>query len=183
MPAPSIDGLPILSPHQQDLLLAALSSAKRNVTVQDVPALDQKSSFGGLATPTDGQSALTNAIDPAIFASPLETDLSTSNYGQSTFGDSLFPDFVDSGTTFDVDFPSNGDDFVDGFPKFSPDSGLDGEIHEKRKSMEDDEEDDEEGDYKRREGDDKIAKKPGRKPLMSEPTTVRYLQPSLRDDH
>ena len=39
-------------------------------------------------------------------------------------------------------------------------------------SIDEDEDEDEEGDSKRREGDDKQAKKPGRKPLTNEPTTV-----------
>ena len=44
------------------------------------------------------------------------------------------------------------------------------ERHEKRKNSEDD--DEEPGDAKRKEGEDKKGKKPGRKPLTSEPTTV-----------
>lgn len=50
---------------------------------------------------------------------------------------------------------------------------LSGDIHEKRKSIDGDEGD--EGDRKRREGDDKTAKKPGRKPLTSEPTSVSQM--------
>jgi AP-1-like transcription factor len=48
-------------------------------------------------------------------------------------------------------------------------------LHEKRKSIDGEEDDDEtvNGDRKRHEGDDKGPKKPGRKPLTSEPTTVR----------
>lgn len=46
-----------------------------------------------------------------------------------------------------------------------------GDLHEKRKNTED-ERDGEQTGNKRREGEDKSAKKPGRKPLTGEPTTV-----------
>lgn len=47
------------------------------------------------------------------------------------------------------------------------------DLHDKRKSIDGEEEDDEEeGDRKRHEGDERGPKKPGRKPLTSEPTTV-----------
>jgi AP-1-like factor len=55
-----------------------------------------------------------------------------------------------------------------------PDNGLaehEGDGHDKRK-VPDDDNNIKEGDAKRREGDEKTTKKPGRKPLMSEPTTV-----------
>lgn len=55
-----------------------------------------------------------------------------------------------------------------------------GDLHEKRKSLEG--RDDEDGGGKRREGEDKTAKKPGRKPLTSEPTTVHILIPPLPPD-
>ena len=51
------------------------------------------------------------------------------------------------------------------------DSNGNGDIHEKRKSI-DGKDDDDEGGGKRREGDNKSGKKPGRKPLTSEPTSV-----------
>jgi len=57
------------------------------------------------------------------------------------------------------------------------DGGVDapsGELHDKRKSIEG-KEDDDEGGGKRREGEDKTAKKPGRKPLTSEPTSVSVV--------
>lgn len=46
-------------------------------------------------------------------------------------------------------------------------------LHDKRKSIDGADEDDM-GGRKRREGEDKTAKKPGRKPLTSEPTTVSH---------
>lgn len=49
-----------------------------------------------------------------------------------------------------------------------------GDTHDKRKINEDDGPAGDDGGGKRREGDDKTAKKPGRKPLTSEPTTVSW---------
>lgn len=46
------------------------------------------------------------------------------------------------------------------------------ELHDKRKSIDGKDDDDDEGGGKRRESEDKSGKKPGRKPLTSEPTTV-----------
>lgn len=45
------------------------------------------------------------------------------------------------------------------------------DLHDKRKSL-DGKDDDDEGGGKRRESEDKSGKKPGRKPLTSEPTSV-----------
>ena len=55
----------------------------------------------------------------------------------------------------------------------------DGEVHDKRKNPGDDESDDD-GGSKRREGAEKTVKKPGRKPLTSEPTTVCAPLPRWR---
>ncbi len=76
-------------------------------------------------------------------------------------------DFGDSGLNFDPNGRMIGD---------LPDDEDDDEgehLHDKRKSF-GDRDDDEEGGGKRREGEDKQAKKPGRKPLTSEPTTVSW---------
>lgn len=57
------------------------------------------------------------------------------------------------------------------------------DLHDKRKSIDGDEDKDDEGDRKRHEGDEKGPKKPGRKPLTSEPTTVStkrvLIEPAL----
>jgi len=76
-----------------------------------------------------------------------------------------------------LDFDPDGD-FDDSFGY--DDSGrmigdLPGDLHDKRKSMDGQDEDDE-GGGKRREGEDKTAKKPGRKPLTVEPTSKRKAQ-------
>ena len=62
----------------------------------------------------------------------------------------------------------------------SPDEEHD--LHDKRKSI-DGSEDGDEGGGKRREGEEKAAKKPGRKPLMNEPTSVSdSIRSSAPDD-
>ena len=67
---------------------------------------------------------------------------------------------------FDDNFDLNDED---------DDENSSHDLHDKRKSM-DGNNDDEEGGGKRREGEDKLSKKPGRKPLTSEPTSVSRLQ-------
>lgn len=77
----------------------------------------------------------------------------------------------DSNFNFDLDGRMIGD---------LPDEDDSGDhLHDKRKSVGDRDED-EEGGGKRREGDDKTSKKPGRKPLTSEPTSVRTLRSQCR---
>ena len=53
-----------------------------------------------------------------------------------------------------------------------------GDLHDKRKCMDDQDEDDE-GGGKRREGEDKVSKKPGRKPLIEPPTSVCHFDDAL----
>lgn len=69
------------------------------------------------------------------------------------------------------DWDNSGDLFGD-LPNLATDDGT--EHHDKRKkSTDDDDEEEEEGSGKRREGDERAARKPGRKPITGEPTTVR----------
>ncbi|EXJ90755.1 fungal AP-1-like factor [Capronia coronata CBS 617.96] len=136
----------LLSPDQEELLMAALNSNQS-------PARRS-----GSAT---RKSNLHNPEStPAMSSAPGSGNFDFSD-------DSPFLDFdpdVDLGDdTFDYDEDSRmiGD--------------IPGELHEKRKSVEGKEED-YEGGGKRREGEDKTAKKPGRKPLTSEPTSKRKAQ-------
>ncbi|KAF4554323.1 Transcription factor PAP1-like protein [Elsinoe fawcettii] len=80
------------------------------------------------------------------------------------FDNAEFSGYLDGDTSFDFDASElaglNAEDIKD--------------IHDKRKASDD--EDQDEGDAKRGEGDDKQPKKPGRKPLTSEPTTKRKAQ-------
>ena len=109
-----------------------------------------------------------NAFDPAsssYFESPLLQDAPGS--GQLGFGTDESP-FLDFDPDVDFDFQGT-DQLIGDLPEFE-----NHESGDKRKSFDGDEDDSNNG-KKRRESDDKdkSAKKPGRKPLTSEPTTVR----------
>jgi AP-1-like factor len=84
--------------------------------------------------------------------------------------DSPYLDFdVDGEGDDSFDFDVNGE-MIGDIP------GAGGDLHDKRKSI-DGQDDDDEGGGKRRESDDRSGKKPGRKPLTSEPTTVSMQFP------
>lgn len=144
-----------LDPNQQDLLLAALASNGQNIN--DLGLNSQQFNY-----PVD--------LNQNFFASPQQSTPAT---GFSNVGieESPFADYLDGDNSFDFD-GDNGDLMIGALPGDSPNKGD--ESSEKRKNP-DDEGDDIEGGGKRREGEDKQAKKPGRKPLTSEPTTVRLL--------
>jgi AP-1-like factor len=143
-----------LSPNQQDLLLAALSSNNpdhkhQNGTprIKTSQSPDQNSS-GQSAPPSGG----------------YENTPHMNAYG---FGDDESP-FLDFTPDVDFDFPGSAD-LIGDLP-----GSADYELGEKRKSL--DGKSDLEGEEtgkKRRESE---AKKPGRKPLTSEPTTKRKAQ-------
>lgn len=143
-----------LSPNQQDLLLAALSSnnpsqKQPNRTPQIKPdhSPDPTSSNGTSAPPSGG------------FENPH-------NINAFGFGDDESP-FLDLNGEVDFDFPGSAD-LIGDLPGTT--SGQDYDPGEKRKSMDGQSEMDEEDTGRKRR--DSEAKKPGRKPLTSEPTTV-----------
>ncbi|KAJ5925018.1 AP-1-like transcription factor napA [Penicillium verhagenii] len=152
-------GLYNLSPDQQDLLMAALSSntpanKQPNRTPQQNPehSPDQASS-NGMSGPNSGN-----------FENPQ------SHFNAFGYGDDDSP-FLDFAPEVDFDFPGSAD-LIGDLPGDSP--THDYESGEKRKSMDGKSEiDTEETGKKRRESE---AKKPGRKPLTSEPTTKRKAQ-------
>ncbi|KAK5007853.1 DNA-binding transcription factor yap1, partial [Cryomyces antarcticus] len=161
---------PYLSPNQQDLLLAALTS--NNVNVQPHPPASQILKRSS----SDSKEYQHNTDDSnmPLFVSPQQQTSSSSEFGAFGLEDSPFLDYLDADGNFDFD--SNEHSQMIGNPPNDPNQNdYDGEVHDKRKSPEDDE-DDEDGGGKRREGDDKTAKKPGRKPLTTEPTTKRKAQ-------
>jgi AP-1-like factor len=89
------------------------------------------------------------------------------------FEESPFIDYdydFDADGGFDYDFGNDPQGQMIGkLPGSSSDGDAD--THDKR-GHPDDEDNDEDGGGKRREGDDRSGKKPGRKPLTSEPTSV-----------
>lgn len=147
-----------LTPNQQDLLVAALNS---NSAGQSGKSASYSSQIKRSDSNPQQQFAL-DGMDPSFFTSPQQG--ADSEYGAFGLEESPYGEFLDVDGTFDFDPNETGDLLIGSLP--------DGESSEKRKTPP--EENDE--DPKRREGEEKQAKKPGRKPLTSEPTTKRKAQ-------
>ena len=147
-----------LNPDQESLLRTALSSNKSsssNKTSADMHLGDGSKHNG---------TVMANGAD--VYPTPTEQ---ASGSGQlSSFDESPFLDYtLDDG---DFDWDNNGDQLFGDLP--GEEHPEEGEHHDKRKASTEEEEG-EEGSSKRREGESSGAKKPGRKPLIGEPTTVR----------
>jgi len=158
-----------LSLNQQDLLLAALSS--NGAAAKQSPFQSAKGSM------SNGQQQITGTplsnVDSSLYASPHQgnslTDFEAFNVDDSPYMDG----FLDAEGTFDFDVNGQEGQMFGDLPGTTSTPELNGEdVGDKRKSFDDDDDDDFEGGGKRQEGEDKQAKKPGRKPLTSEPTTV-----------
>jgi len=173
-----------LSPDQQNLLLAALSS--NNPT-----GMSGSSTYPGAANPPNSNRAhttnnpqppskhhktTTDIMSNGFYSSPVQLTPGSVGLGADGLDGSPFIDYDLEDGSFDWD--NSGDQLIGNIPGTSS-NGDEGDLHDKRKSP-DDEKDEEEGGGKRREGDDKTSKKPGRKPLTSEPTSVSST-PVLRD--
>ncbi|KAB8230642.1 DNA-binding transcription factor yap1 [Aspergillus alliaceus] len=152
-----------LSPDQQDLLLAALSSNQ--------PLQKQQSDKQRSQAKTDPDSTPGNMSAGSFSMSP-GFNRSHQNSGGLGYGEDESP-FLDFNPELDFDFQGS-EDLIGDLPGSLPLS-EEHESGEKRKDMSDNEENEESG-KKRRESDDKAAKKPGRKPLTSEPTSKRKAQ-------
>lgn len=146
------EGFGTLAPDQQKLLLAALESQSRKQAA-------------ARAANRNSNPPQSNLVNPSLLTKDSQDD-----YANASFDNSYSYDYAEIDNNFDLNISPNGLDLTNGFPTFPEASG------EKRKSMENDEddEDDDSDDNKRRDNDDKSPKKPGRKPLTSEPTTVSY---------
>ena len=134
-----------LSPNEQDLLVAALNSNQ--------PGNNRSDSQVGLANYSPSQ------MNPGSSQLAFSDDSPYLDFQDGEFDDSNF-DF-DAGGRMIGDLPDEED--------------LEDHLHDKRKSMGDGDDETEDGGGKRREGEDKTAKKPGRKPLTSEPTSVYHM--------
>ena len=109
----------------------------------------------------------------SLTESPLQAPGSGTLNG---FDESPFIDYdyeFDADGSFDYDFSNDSQGQMIGKLPGSSSDG-DNDTHDKRSHPEDDG-DEEDGGGKRREGDEKASKKPGRKPLTSEPTSVSSL--------
>lgn len=146
-----------LTPAQQDLLLAALASnSKAN------PRASAGARTGSRGSMSD-KGGKNGQFDPHAQTTPPSGHLDLG------LDDSPYLDFDIDGDGDDAyDFDDNGQ-MIGDLPEPA------GDLHDKRKSM-DGKDDDDEGGGKRRESEDKSGKKPGRKPLTSEPTTVSVQQ-------
>jgi len=158
-----------LSSNQQDLLLAALASNQTGTNNMYLNGLDSKRSTSN----SQLQYPVVDSLDPT-FASPQQTT-PASNFDAFNLNESPFVDYLDGDGSFDFDNGENSDLMIGGLPGDNSQFEGDYETTDKRKSPEDDAEDPD-GGGKRREPEDKTAKKPGRKPLTSEPTTKRKAQ-------
>lgn len=163
-----------LSPQQQDLLMAALASNNRSNVGNNGQS--------GLRTPSKSKSNSTSHMDQSPPLSHSQNfDFTSSNYLESPIQDIPGSGTLGAGSDESpfLEFDPDGDfDFsgqlIGDLPDFA-DQGDENEFREKRKSIDGDSDEMENG-KKRRESDgdrDKSAKKPGRKPLTSEPTSVR----------
>lgn len=143
-----------LSPNQRDLLVAALNSNQ--------PTADRKD-MANKSTERKGSETPAGASATSVPSSG-HFDMND----ESPFLD--YPlDGGDDSFNFDGEGQMFGDIPEDGAAENVAD--VYEHLHDKRKSLDGADEDDT-GGGKRREGEDKTTKKPGRKPLTSEPTTV-----------
>lgn len=153
----------LLTPQQQNLLYAALNSNKQAAAPPSKPS--QVSNPSSLS-PDSFQTSpvMDNGLNGAMDNSFLP------NFDYGDFGDSSF-DFSfadDSQASLIGDLPGST-------TVIKSESSEDNEVPSDKRAHPDDEEDeaDNGNDPKRRESTDKLPKKPGRKPLTSEPTSVR----------
>jgi AP-1-like transcription factor len=153
-----------LSQNQQDLLMAALSSNRQSNETDAHPPSRQVFDFasGSLENPMFSSDQI-----PTFGAAEL-----------NSLSDQQFLDYLDRGNSIDYDSIAPGDIDLDNDDDEDSPLGDDSELHDKRKFGDDVTD----NGGKRREGEEKVAKKPGRKPLTSEPTSVS-LTASLFGKH
>ena len=175
-----------LSRNQQDLLVAALSSQSANSQLQkDVGKAEKRNSTGQTfhREPYNQQQNFVadynssnllpqqnNTEEKSTTAYSLEDTSYVDWLGAS---DGLDYSAVDDVQAWNEDLDEN-QPAIDGDNDASADDDheLESDLHDKRKMSGDINEEDE-TENKRREGEEKVAKKPGRKPLISEASTVR----------
>lgn len=162
-----------LTPDQQELLLTALSSNRPAVTTLNSDSFINSSNMvnPGANHPAKHSSRLpalieSTAADTTALRSSIQTSPGSGKSNSGNLNESPSLDYDLDETNFDWDH--NGESLFGNLPENLNEE--DGDLHEKRKNLEDEKDGDESGN-KRREGEDKSAKKPGRKPL-TEPTTV-----------
>lgn len=154
----------VLTPQQQSLLFAALNSNKQPMPSPMAGNLNMSpASFGGSPT----QKTDINGFDTSPF---LDYDYDIN--GDTSF-DFSFADGSASNAKMIGDLPGSAG---------SEKSGSENNETEKR-SHPDDENEDDGGDAKRQETGEKVSKKPGRKPLTTEPTSVSPATRNANANH
>ncbi|PHH90318.1 hypothetical protein CDD83_3992 [Cordyceps sp. RAO-2017] len=141
-----------LTPHQQNLLFAALNANRQ-------------------PSPANGLSLSPNSLK----GSPMQS-LDSAGFQESPYLDNYDYDFGDS--SFDFSFASVDQHHMIGdAPATVKSDSTENESNDKRSHPDDEDAGDSPGnDSKRHESTDKAPKKPGRKPLTSEPTSKRKAQ-------
>ncbi|KAK1689056.1 transcription factor PAP1 [Colletotrichum godetiae] len=153
----------ILTPQQQSLLYAALNSNKQQLANQSPTTKD-------------------NSMSPSSYQTSPAQGAAATGFQESPYLDNYDYDFGDSSFDFDVstvgqakmigDIPGGAQS-----AKSTKSDSTENDGNDKRSHPDDDEDEDSPGnDAKRREGSEKAPKKPGRKPLTSEPTSKRKAQ-------
>jgi AP-1-like transcription factor len=158
-----------LSPNQQDLLVAALASNQPS-------SLERPSANSAAMSASEKEMDNNDSIMQNRYQNSTDNYFNTS--AQTTDTPGRFP-LIDDSPYLGFDPNADGDDqlefdsngqLIDDFAGDAS-QGDSADLHEKRKSF-GDKEDDEEGGGKRRESEGALGKKPGRKPLTAEPTSV-----------
>ncbi len=155
-----------LTPQQQTLLFAALNSNKAN--------------------PAAGNNMF-NLSPGALTDSPVQST-DGNGYQESPYLDYDL-DFGAADSSFDFSFDdTNGAKMIGALPGSaeegeSPTSdtksdSVDGDSPDKRSHPDDEDDDEQSGGGKRRESEEKVPKKPGRKPLTTEPSSVSPNPPA-----
>lgn len=170
----------ILTPQQQNLLFRALTSNQQNGAKTDQGSLTPESLN---TSPAQDQKALTFNESNAPSDSPFL------DYDYDVGPDSSFDfDFgnegqLDTQGRMIGDLPGSSPDSSDGAKDNSKASSPDNESSDKRSHPDDDEDEEGENGAKRRESEGKVAKKPGRKPLTNEPSSVSRKLTTLAPPH
>ena len=150
----------LLTPQQQSLLFAALNSNKQQQQQQQQLTASPAPNNPISLSPTSFQN------------SPVQQKNPRNGVQESPYLDNYDYDFGDSS----FDFSFNAEDqakMIGDIPASSKSDSTENESSEKRNHPDDEDDEDSPGnDPKRRESTEKVPKKPGRKPLTSEPSSV-----------
>ncbi|KAI1195745.1 transcription factor PAP1-domain-containing protein [Nemania serpens] len=163
----------ILTPQQQNLLFRALTSNQPNSSKADQGSLTPDSLT---TSPAQQQRTLGFHESAGSSDSPF-LDYDYEAGPDSSFGfDFNNEDQIDDQARMIGDLPGSSPEGSDILKDTSKASSPDNESSDKRSHPDDDDDDEAESGAKRREGEGKVPKKPGRKPLTNEPSSKRKAQ-------